>query len=132
MSGGLDVGSTWVGRLEFTARVTGGQKRIWQCVKVRPSGLIIIWRGWGLKVSFFHYVIQLERMLDIMMGYYTCVKCKNHGTLTYLNNLIHHGLMYWNKVWWGYSTSMQITIGRKPHPFSNERHVIGFGLMSIL
>ena len=25
-----------------------------------------------------------------------------------------------------------MTIGRKPHPFSNERHVIGFGLMSIL
>ena len=50
------------------------------------------------KGSLDIYNIQIEIMLNIMMSYYTCVKWKKHGTLTWVNNLIHNGLMYWTKV----------------------------------
>ena len=46
-------------------------------------------------------------MLNIMMGYYKCVKCKKHGTLTCMKNLIHNVLMYQNKVWWSGLTNMR-------------------------
>ena len=35
-----------------------------------------------------------------MMSSYTCVKCKNHGTFTWLNNLIHNVLMYSTELLW--------------------------------
>ena len=47
-----------------------------------------------------------KRMLNILMVSSKYVKCKNHVTLTWLNGLIHHGLMYWKKVWWSIPTNM--------------------------
>ena len=41
-----------------------------------------------------------------MMGSSTCVKWNKHGTLTRVNILSHHGLMYRTKVWWSGSTNM--------------------------
>ena len=92
--GGWDVGSTWVAGSEFRTGGTGGQQRSQQCLEVPLSDLIIICQGPGLKEYLDLYVIPIKRMLNIMMGSSTCVKWKNHGTLTWLNSLIHHVLMY--------------------------------------
>ena len=34
-----------------------------------------------------------KRIFNIMMGYFTCVKWNNNGTLTWMKDLIHRGLM---------------------------------------
>ena len=39
-----------------------------------------------------------KKMLNIMMFSSTCVKLTKHKTLTWLESLIHHGLMYWTKL----------------------------------
>ena len=67
-------------------------------MKLNPSDLIITCQGKGLKGSFCNFIIPVERMLNIIMGYSKCIKGKRRGTLTYLRNLIHRGLMYWTKV----------------------------------
>ena len=74
---GLDVGSIWVSRSELSTEETGGQQQSWICLKVS------------------HFIIPIERMLNIMMGSSTIFKCNRRGTLTSLMHLIRHGLMYW-------------------------------------
>ena len=46
-------------------------------------------------------------MLNIIMGSSTCFKWNKIGTLTWLENLTHNGLMYWDKVLWSGSTNMR-------------------------
>ena len=41
-----------------------------QCLKVRPSDLIIICKVQDLKVSFSCYVIQIERILNMIHGFF--------------------------------------------------------------
>ena len=84
--------------MAFRTGGTGVQQRSQKCLEVHLSDLIIICKGPGLKESLDLYVIEFKRTLDIIMGSSTCVKWKNHDTLTWLNSLIHHGLMYLTKV----------------------------------
>ena len=93
-----DVGYTWVDGSEFLTGGTGGQQHILPCLEVRLSSLISICQGLGLKVSLDLYVKQIQIMLNIIMGSSTSEKLKKHVTLTWMNSLIHHGLMYWTKV----------------------------------
>ena len=65
---------------EIQKEGTGGQQRIQKILKLSLSELIIICQGKGLKVYFSHYVIHIENILNVMMGYFTCVKWKKHGT----------------------------------------------------
>ena len=95
LSGGLDVGSTWVSGSESPTVGTVDQHGSQQYMKVRLSDLLSICQGRYLKVSFRQCIIRKERMLNIMMGYSTCVKWKNNGEWTWLENLIHHGRMCW-------------------------------------
>ena len=48
-----------------------------------------------LKRSFYHFIVPIKKMLNIIMGPSTYVKLNRHGTETSLVNLIQHGLMYW-------------------------------------
>ena len=110
LSCGWDVGYTGVSGSEFPTGGTGSQQRSRQCLKVSLSDLISICQGKVLKVSFCHYFIWIGRILNTMMGYYTCVKRKNNGTRTWPKNLIHHVLIYWTKVWWSGSTNVRLDL----------------------
>ena len=98
LSSGLDVGSTCFSVSEFRTGGTGGQQRRQQYLNVRLSGLMGICQGKVLKISFRQYTVQIKMMMNILMGSSTCVKHNKHGTLTWMKNLIHHGLMHWIKV----------------------------------
>ena len=47
-------------------------------------------------LEYLHYTYK--RMLDSIISSYTCVKWKKKVNLTWLNSLIHRGLMYWKKL----------------------------------
>ena len=69
-----------------------------------------------------------------MMGSCTCAKYRRRGTKIWQMNLIHPGSMssiesmmeWFNKYAPGF-----MCVGRKPHPFGNERHTICRGVTSI-
>ena len=67
-------------------------------MEVCLSDLISICQGPSLKVSLDIYGIHIKSMLNIMMGSSTCVKWKKHETLTCMEILVHHGLIYWTKL----------------------------------
>ena len=67
-------------------------------MEVRLSDLISICQGPGLNESLDIYIIQIQIMLNIIMGYSTWVKWNKHGNLPWLKVLFHYGLMYLTKV----------------------------------
>ena len=129
------MGSKWVAGSKFPTGGIGGQQKIQKCLKVCLSELISICQVQGLKALFCHYIIQIERMLNMMMGYSTCGKWKNNGTCTCLKDLIQSRINALNKSmmeWFKKYEPGFMCVGRKPHPFDNERHTICCGLPSML
>ena len=63
-----------------------------------PEGVTLKLNNYMSRTIFEGILLSLcytdKSMLNIMMGSSKYVKWNKHGKLTWLKNLIHHGLMY--------------------------------------